>query len=70
MAADIPTGDTARSGTDAELLTAARPGDAAALEALLVRYQPQLYRFGATRKMPASTAASIRAAIQTFLKQH
>jgi len=42
--------DTARqpagSPSDEELLTAARQGDAAALEALLVRYQPHLYRFG------------------------
>jgi RNA polymerase sigma-70 factor (ECF subfamily) len=34
------------SATDGELLAAARQGDAAALEALLVRYQPHLYRFG------------------------
>ncbi|HEY1303830.1 MAG TPA: sigma-70 family RNA polymerase sigma factor [Vicinamibacterales bacterium] len=40
--ADVPGG----SRTDAELLAAARRGDAAALEALLVRYQPRLYRFG------------------------
>ena len=46
MAADIPTGDRADSATDRELLAAARQGDAAALEALLVRYQPHLYRFG------------------------
>ena len=46
MGADIPTGDRAGSATDGELLTAARQGDAAALEALLVRYQPHLYRFG------------------------
>jgi RNA polymerase sigma-70 factor (ECF subfamily) len=46
MPADIPTGDAAGSTTDADLLTAARRGDAAALEALLVRYQPHLYRFG------------------------
>ena len=46
MAADIPTGDRAGSATDGELLAAARQGDAAALEALLVRYQPHLYRFG------------------------
>ena len=32
--------------TDGDLLAAARQGDAAALEALLVRYQPHLYRFG------------------------
>ena len=43
--ADIP-GQVAGSPSDDELLTAARLGDAAALEALLVRYQPQLYRFG------------------------
>jgi RNA polymerase sigma-70 factor (ECF subfamily) len=46
MAADIPAGDRASSATDGELLAAARQGDAAALEALLVRYQPHLYRFG------------------------
>ena len=46
MAADIPTGDPVGSATDSELVTAARQGDAAALEALLIRYQPHLYRFG------------------------
>jgi RNA polymerase sigma-70 factor (ECF subfamily) len=46
MAADIPAGDRADSASDGELLAAARQGDAAALEALLVRYQPHLYRFG------------------------
>jgi RNA polymerase sigma-70 factor (ECF subfamily) len=46
MAADAPIGNTAPLTTDAELLAAARQGDAAALEALLVRYQPHLYRFG------------------------
>jgi RNA polymerase sigma-70 factor, ECF subfamily len=46
IAAEIPTGDAAGSMTDAELLAAARKGDNAALEALLVRYQPHLYRFG------------------------
>jgi len=47
MGADIPTGAaTGSSPTDDELLAAARQGDAAALEALLVRYQPHLYRFG------------------------
>jgi RNA polymerase sigma-70 factor (ECF subfamily) len=46
MAADIPAGNQAASATDAELLAAARQGDTAALEALLVRYQPHLYRFG------------------------
>jgi RNA polymerase sigma-70 factor (ECF subfamily) len=46
MAAGIPASDTAESPTDDELLTAARRGDAAALERLLVRYQPHLYRFG------------------------
>ena len=46
MGADIPTGAAAGSSTDDELLAAARQGDAAALEALLVRYQPHLYRFG------------------------
>lgn len=34
------------SPTDDDLLLAARQGDAAALEALLIRYQPRLYRFG------------------------
>jgi RNA polymerase sigma-70 factor (ECF subfamily) len=46
MCADIPAGNAVRAGTDDELLAAARQGDAAALEALLVRYQPHLYRFG------------------------
>jgi RNA polymerase sigma-70 factor (ECF subfamily) len=46
MGADIPAGHTAGSPTDDELLTAARRGDTTALEALLVRYQPHLYRFG------------------------
>src|SRR4051812_20967018 len=32
--------------TDEELLTAAHAGDRAALEALLERYQPRIYRFG------------------------
>ncbi|MBI3047775.1 MAG: sigma-70 family RNA polymerase sigma factor [Acidobacteria bacterium] len=31
---------------DEALLAAARQGDAAALEALIVRYQPRVYRFG------------------------
>ena len=46
MGADIPTGAAAGSPTDEALLAASRQGDAAALEALLVRYQPHLYRFG------------------------
>ena len=46
MGADIPTGARAGSPTDDQLLAAARQGDAAALETLLLRYQPQLYRFG------------------------
>jgi RNA polymerase sigma-70 factor (ECF subfamily) len=46
MAADIPAGSDAGASTDDELVTAARRGDAAALETLLVRYQPHLYRFG------------------------
>lgn len=46
MGADISAGETAGSPTDEELLAAARLGDTAALETLLVRYQPQLYRFG------------------------
>jgi RNA polymerase sigma-70 factor (ECF subfamily) len=46
MTGDIPASDRTGSTTDGELVTAARQGDAAALEALLVRYQPHLYRFG------------------------
>jgi len=46
MGADIPAGNRAETPSDEELLTGARQGDAAALEALLVRYQPHLYRFG------------------------
>ena len=32
--------------TDEDLLAAARQGDAGALEALILRYQPRVYRFG------------------------
>lgn len=46
MGADISARHTDGPPSDEELLTAARQGDAAALETLLVRYQPQLYRFG------------------------
>jgi RNA polymerase sigma-70 factor (ECF subfamily) len=46
MGADDPASPAAGSPSDDELLTAARRGDAVALEALLVRYQPHLYRFG------------------------
>jgi RNA polymerase sigma-70 factor, ECF subfamily len=46
MGADIPVSHAAGSSTDDELLAAARQGDSAALETLLVRYQPHLYRFG------------------------
>jgi RNA polymerase sigma-70 factor (ECF subfamily) len=46
MAGDIPASQAVETLTDRELLTAARRGDAAALETLLVRYQPHLYRFG------------------------
>jgi len=46
MGGDIPTSHTAGSPTDDELVAAARQGDTAALETLLVRYQPHLYRFG------------------------
>jgi RNA polymerase sigma-70 factor (ECF subfamily) len=46
MGADIPARPTAGAATDDELVTAARRGDTAALEMLLVRYQPHLFRFG------------------------
>jgi RNA polymerase sigma-70 factor (ECF subfamily) len=46
MGADIPAGHAAGSPADDELLAAARRGDTAALETLLLRYQPHLYRFG------------------------
>ena len=46
MSADNSAAAAARSRGDDELLAAARQGDGAALEALLIRYQPQLYRFG------------------------
>jgi RNA polymerase sigma-70 factor, ECF subfamily len=45
MRADIPASRAGESSTDDELLTAARVGDTGALETLLVRYQPHLYRF-------------------------
>ena len=46
MATEVASGAKAAQATDDDLLAAARLGDAAALEALLVRYQPHLYRFG------------------------
>jgi RNA polymerase sigma-70 factor (ECF subfamily) len=49
MAVDNPAAaaaDRAGAATDDKLLSAARQGDAGALEALLLRYQPHLYRFG------------------------
>ena len=46
MRADTPAGAAAGSPTDDDLLAAARQGDPTALETLLVRYQPHLYRFG------------------------
>ena len=46
MGADIPARAVSGSPSDDELLAAARQGDVAALETLLIRYQPHLYRFG------------------------
>ena len=46
VAGDISSRDAAGTTTDAALLAAAQQGDAEALEALLVRYQPHIYRFG------------------------
>ena len=46
MGTDNPGSAAAPSPTDNELIAAARQGDETALEALLVRYQPHLYRFG------------------------
>ena len=45
MGADRSTGSTSVTPSEDQLLAAARQGDVAALETLLVRYQPQLYRF-------------------------
>ena len=46
MSADNPASRATGLPSDDELLAAARQGDTAALETLLVRYQPHLYRFG------------------------
>ncbi|HET7698009.1 MAG TPA: sigma-70 family RNA polymerase sigma factor [Vicinamibacterales bacterium] len=46
MSGDIAARPAAEAASDDELVAAARKGDAAALERLLVRYQPHLYRFG------------------------
>lgn len=46
MDAEAAAGSAPGPATDAELLAAARLGNAEALETLLVRYQPRLYRFG------------------------
>ncbi|HEX8030443.1 MAG TPA: sigma-70 family RNA polymerase sigma factor [Vicinamibacterales bacterium] len=46
MASVISGGAARGSPTDDDLVAAARRGDDGALEALLIRYQPHLYRFG------------------------
>jgi RNA polymerase sigma-70 factor, ECF subfamily len=46
VAANIPPGRDVSAAADDELIEAAREGDDTALEALLLRYQPHLYRFG------------------------
>jgi RNA polymerase sigma-70 factor (ECF subfamily) len=46
MDAEAPPASVAAGPTDEELLAASRQGDSAALETLLLRYQPRLYRFG------------------------
>jgi RNA polymerase sigma-70 factor (ECF subfamily) len=46
MGAEIRGEAGVAPASDEELLRAARLGDASALEALLVRYQPHLFRFG------------------------
>ncbi len=46
MTADLQGSAGPGGAGDDELLAAARRGDDAALEALLIRYQPHLYRFG------------------------
>jgi RNA polymerase sigma-70 factor (ECF subfamily) len=46
MGADIPAGAVTGPPSDDQLLAAARQGDNAALETLLERYQPNVYRFG------------------------
>jgi RNA polymerase sigma-70 factor (ECF subfamily) len=46
MDAETSARAAAGSPTDDELVAAARSGDAAAVEALVLRYQPLLYRFG------------------------
>jgi RNA polymerase sigma-70 factor (ECF subfamily) len=46
MDADIQARNAAGSVTDDDLVRAAKDGDTVALETLLVRYQPRLYRFG------------------------
>jgi RNA polymerase sigma-70 factor (ECF subfamily) len=46
MDAEIPAAATRPEPADEELLAQAREGSAEALEALLVRYQPHIYRFG------------------------
>jgi RNA polymerase sigma-70 factor (ECF subfamily) len=46
MATDVSAAGGRLPATDSDLLASARQGDAAALEALLTRYQPHLYRFG------------------------
>lgn len=46
MKDDLPAGPPAEAPSDEVLLAAARRGEPSAIEALLVRYQPRVYRFG------------------------
>jgi hypothetical protein len=72
MGADIPARTAGGTRPDDELVAAARQGDTAELKALLMRYQPNLYRFGRQRpasEVPASAAASVKTALRAFLAE-
>jgi RNA polymerase sigma-70 factor (ECF subfamily) len=45
--------------TDTDLLTSARAGDGAALEELLLRHQPRIYRFGMKRCRDREDASDV-----------
>ena len=51
--------------SDADLVTAARGGDRAAVEELLARYEPNIYRFGL--RMCGNVRTAVRDAIMATI---
>ena len=59
MSAEVSLKDDGAAHSDEELLTRARGGDAAALELLILRYQPRVYRYGVSMCRDPEDASDI-----------